>query len=562
MKKILIAITIFSMTFSACSLEKNPYDELSDKQLAELGASALDALTHGNYSRLKGKHGIEGWVDEAYRVMEYSGDNLSLSGTTSDPLFYYYTYNSITTGHRKNRIWENGYRAIVGCNAVIEQIEEGESEELDQLAGENYYLRALVFFQTGNIFGRPYNQGASNLSIPLKISTDAEDTPPRSTVGDVYEQVIKDLLKAEELMNIDGKAPVYASKEAAQALLARVYLYMEDYTNAELYAEKVIASGKFTLLSNSELKVMNTLTPSQNSEAIFSFEVKEGADYTQGWEPWYSCGAMYMVADGKGWGEMYPSSSFRNFINQHPEDARNSYILPVYELDEDGNQVPWVMWTEEQVNTSSGNTDYVYETRIIDESNGTIVFTDDDGTEYTVSEETEGDKTLYFFTNADSEKQYVEKGFQLEKRNGFPKWYINKISKQGGISHMWSPNVSRLSEMYLIKAESYAERGMDGDALNEVNVIRERAGIPTYDVVPAGKTALDIVMEERRLEFAFEGHRKLDVFRKGRTLDRHYPGTHLWGANPLYEIPASHDRVVEFIPEKQIVLQPSLVQNP
>jgi len=104
---------------------------------------------------------------------------------------------------------------------------------------------------------------------------------------------------------------------------------------------------------------------------------------------------------------------------------------------------------------------------------------------------------------------------------------------------------------------------MDQKALDEINVIRNRAGIPSYTLanIPSGKTILDIVLEERRLELAFEGHRKFDVFRNGRTMDRRYPGGHLWGANPLYQIPATSNRVVEYLPEKQIILQPGLIQN-
>src|SRR5690606_31504312 len=133
---------------------------------------------------------------------------------------------------------------IVGANRVIESLEEGSSAEEDQVIGENYYIRALVFFQMGNIFGRPYNQGTSNLSIPLKLTSDITDLPDRNTVGEVYDQVIADLLKAESLMSLN-KGPSFASREAAQALLSRVYLYMGENAKAIEYADKVINSGSY-----------------------------------------------------------------------------------------------------------------------------------------------------------------------------------------------------------------------------------------------------------------------------------------------------------------------------
>ena len=98
-------------------------------------------------------------------------------------------------------------------------------------------------------------------------------------------------------------------------------------------------------------------------------------------------------------------------------------------------------------------------------------------------------------------------------------------------------------------------------ALDDINIIRQRAGIPIYTSVPDGKTALEIVLEERQLELAFEAHRRYDIFRNGLTLDRRYPGTHDRG-NALLTIPANHARVVDFIPEEQILAQPNLEQNP
>jgi len=100
--------------------------------------------------------------------------------------------------------------------------------------------------------------------------------------------------------------------------------------------------------------------------------------------------------------------------------------------------------------------------------------------------------------------------------------------------------------------------------MENVNVIRERAGVPTYESAadfPQGKDLLDVVLDERRLEFAFEGHRKFDVFRNNDTMDRRYPGTHLTGSNPYYEVLPTDDRVIEYIPESQINAQPSLIQN-
>jgi len=61
---------------------------------------------------------------------------------------------------------------------------------------------------------------------------------------------------------------------------------------------------------------------------------------------------------------------------------------------------------------------------------------------------------------------------------------------------------------------------------------------------------------------AFEAQRKYDIFRNKLDLNRNYPGTHLNGNNPFYTVPYTNNRIIEYIPEQQIQIQPNLVQNP
>ncbi|WP_074408444.1 MULTISPECIES: RagB/SusD family nutrient uptake outer membrane protein [Aquimarina] len=550
MKKLIILLPVIAFILHSCELEKNPYEQISVDELFS-DPESIETATIGNYALLKGDKGFDGWVDDLHRISEYAGDNVSLSGGTTDHLFFLYNYQSIKTNSRVERFWRNSYKIVVGCNVIIEKIIEGESPETDQLLGENYYLRALTYFQMGNVFGRPYNQGASNLSVPLKLTSNITDRPDRHTVEQVYAQVIKDLEKAESLMTVN-KGASFASKEAAQALLSRVYLYKEDNIRAEEYADKVIASGNYSLLSTDQFSKMNTLIPDQNQEAIFAVTLSSATDLLGGFDDWFTIGSFYANVEGKGWGEMYASRTYLDLIDKNPNDARKSFIEPQPEKDGDQNEIPAVYWV---------NDEYKYEFRNTTESGGITTF-EDNGNTYTVESEIVDGKTIYYF-NGTGGRQDVIKGVDLKKRNGHPKFYILKASLQENDIHLWSPMVSRLSEMYLNKAESLAKRGVDQLALDNINIIRERAGIPTYTLanIPTGKTILDVVLEERRLELAYEGHRRYDVYRNGRTMNRKYPGTHLNGTNAFLEIPSTHPRVVEFIPEQQIILQPSLIQN-
>ena len=550
MKNIIFTLMILvAVVFSSCELDRSPFTEISADELFE-DPGAAQSATLGNYLFLKGDKGYDGWSDDLHRISEYGGDNVMISGGTTDPLFFFYNYQRNPNNSRNNRFWSNSFKAIVGTNRVIESLNEGETEEQDQVIGENYYIRALVFFQMGNVFGRPYNQGTENLSIPLKLTSDIEDLPDRNTVGEVYDQVIKDLKKAESLMTIN-KGPSFASKEAAQALLSRVYLYMEDNQNAIDYADDVLDSGTYSLLSSSRFSVMNTLAPSENEEAIFSITLTKGIDIP-GTEDWFTIGSFYANIDGVGWGEMYASQTYLDLINDNPSDLRKSFIEPQYTEDSNGQKTPSVYWVNDQ---------YEYQFRDVTESSGTLTI-EESGNTYTIESEMINGSTQYYFNGPDG-RQDVTYDYDMDKRNGYPKFFILKASQQENDLHLWSPTVSRLAEMYLNKAEAMAKEGMDQQALDNINILRERANVPPYTLssLPAGKSVLDVVLEERRLELAFEGHRKFDVYRNARTMDRRYPGSHLNNSNPFFEIQPTNNVIIEYIPEQQILIQPSLIQN-
>lgn len=549
MKKILIPILIISLT--ACNIDRSPYDSKeSDVVLAD--ATGLQTITLGNYALLKGDADGGGFYNNLYRISEYGGDNVDISGTTSDSFFYYYNYKSIKNNARTNTIWNSGYKAIIGCNRLISKIAEGKDTETDQLIGENYFLRAYVYFSMVNVFGRPYNQGTGNPGVPLKLSDDVNDLPARATVGEVYNQVLSDLLKAEKLITLD-KGNKYASKEAAQALLSRVYLYMENNDKAIEYADKVINSGKYTLLPKAELSAYATKTPETNTETIFAFKYNKDGDYSDGWS---TIGSMYATIQNVGWGEMYASSTYLDLINQNPQDVRLKFISPKYS----SPVVPVAYWVQKGT-SSSGAATYNYQFQKTFQQNGNTYFTMNN-INYQVLSEAAPTKTNYYFVNANGGKTYVYLDNDMDKRNGYPKFYVLKCSLQEGVPQLWSPVIIRLAELYLNRAEAYAKKGNTTSALADINIIRTRAGIPVYNSVPAGQTILDIVLQERRLEMAFEGHRRYDVFRNKLDLDRQYPGTHLSGSNAFYTVPYTHNRVVEYIPEQQIQIQPNLVQNP
>ncbi|MBE0651588.1 MAG: RagB/SusD family nutrient uptake outer membrane protein [Bacteroidales bacterium] len=163
-------------------------------------------------------------------------------------------------------------------------------------------------------------------------------------------------------------------------------------------------------------------------------------------------------------------------------------------------------------------------------------------------------------------------------KNGIQTFYITKFSFQDGFPDLSSPVMFRLSEMYLNRAESYAHLGKTAEALADVNMIRQNRGLgdALYTDVPSGETILDVVLNERRIELAFEGHRIFDLLRNHLDIVRDYWGYHITNLNaadinlsnppsmstPNVTIPWNSTKVQYYIPVDEILTNPLCTQNP
>jgi hypothetical protein len=122
-------------------------------------------------------------------------------------------------------------------------------------------------------------------------------------------------------------------------------------------------------------------------------------------------------------------------------------------------------------------------------------------------------------------------------KNGVNMFYISKFSGQNGSPTLSSPVMFRLAEIYLNRAEAYAKKADVANAVADLNtllenrlIVPEGENIDDYLYDEASITSgeiLDVVLKERRIELAFEGHRIFDLLRNGKDIVRNYWGFHL-----------------------------------
>ncbi len=565
MKKIL-TILLAAASLTACDLERLPYGSMAAEQITGNPSESLDALMNGMYAQLKT------WSDPMHRCGEYAGDNMMIRGTSSDKFFEFISYTRTPDNGRLQTFWDYGYKAVAQASNIIDMIDEGQNSEIDSQLGECYYVRGMLYFYFVRAYGRPFYQAPEkNLGVPIVNGTPDDimgemHLPDRATVKESYEQAISDLKKAESMITVN-KGPIFASKTAAQALLSRVYLYMSGtYENpnreyAQLaveYADKVINSGEYSLLPRDQFMVYNTFVPENNPEAIFV--IKRIASEFSGDDHYYGIGGMYANIGGMGWGEMFASAKYIDLLNEtgrndwRPDhykivDARAAFIEPTYT---DDHQEVFRFVYE----ASAENLQYAqFE---VTRNGSTVTCKDTEGQSYTLAP-INAEQETYSINYKDGKTYTGVLDYFISLNKGYPQFYIVKCSREGEDSHLHSPVISRLGEIYLNRAEAYAKLGNYSAALADLNTIRGRSILngeyPSLDASNAG----DRIDKERQLELAYQAERSYDVFRNGKPLTRHYPGPHY----QFQDIPATDYRVTYYIPQNAINAYPgTLTQNP
>ncbi len=486
MKKIIYIISILTLTFHSCedALEVEQLVSVSNSNYFETPEDAQTALV-GCYDGLQ-----KVWhAGVAFPVASVVAADLTFGGTGAADAMNYRMMDehdlSVAPGEDPfTQTWKDYYRGIFRCNTLImnlDNVDFGDDTEMrNDIEAQAKFLRAYMYFDLVRMFGR----------VPLLEEPSVENLP-QSDPDETYELIANDLLFAIEngsdtpYGGIADTDHGYAHKWAAEALLARVFLYYTGYygqtdllgmvssADALGYVEDIITDGGFSLVPSFHdlWPAASTYAAAQrgdsisaatyagetNSEVVFAIKYT----YTSDWNG-NADGNHWLVMNGlrnQSWGQ-YGYGNGWGACTVLPE------VYSTWDDADDRKTASIMAIAEEGIDFQQIN----------------------DVREYT------GYFTKKYTPTANAAGQSIAQDIL------------------GGVSFMISQFQDYFSIRYSDVLLMAAELGSP-NALTYLNAVQARSNATLSTSVTK-----DILFEERRLEFAFEGHRYWDLLRYDNTL--------------------------------------------
>jgi starch-binding outer membrane protein, SusD/RagB family len=456
-----------------------PVNTVNEDNVYQTDANAIAVLS-GIYVNLSLEDSKLGSAGNGPTLLNFlpglSADELTLSGSNRQDFIAYYKNALSTQAVGDVGFWSRTYFYIYSSNAAIIGLTKSQSlspSVKNQLLGEAYFIRAFCYFYLVNLYG----------DVPIETSVDYKINAVlhRSKVSEVYAMIKSDLIKAQSLLNENfldytllktSSERIRPNKGAATALLARTYLYLKEWSNAENESSKLIENNSLYSLDD-----LANVFLKNSQETIWALQpVGTGQASNTG------SGRLYVLSNAGVNGGTYPV-------------YLSNLLLEKFE-DNDPRLATWTSFV-----TVAG--------------------------------------VQYYFAN---------------------KYKVGNVAAPT----TEYPIVFRLAEQYLIRAESRAMQNNISGAIDDLNIIRERArGSQADTILPDLPSTLNqeqtenAILHERQIELFTEwGHRWLDIKRNDTVNSVMSVITQLKGgiwksSQALYPIPSS-----------EIVKNPNLIQNP
>ena len=438
---------------------ENYFNSKSDYELALIGA----------YDLLQGTF-LVNWIGEIASDNSIAGGE-SVTDTEGLHDIDNMTHNAVNNELRNIFRWN--YAGIARVNYIMEYKDKIDFEGKEQIIGEARFLRAYYYFELVKFFGDV------PLIVDQRLGTEEVTQTERTPKAQVYAQIESDLNYAVEHLEWSNPIKGRAEKGAALALLGKVYLYQNKFSQAATALSRVINEGGYSLVPdyNDLWYVINE----GNSETVFDVEYSglEGGSYE-----------CLICLEGNAAPGFH---GIRQYNGPEYGDG-NSYNMPTAEL---------------------------YNSFDANDPRKDITVLDLDA--FIAAQPNPGSIT-YAIGGGGHTGYYNNK-------------YIKRLNELGlPDNDLTSPlnyKVIRYADVLLMAAEAYNRSNNDGLALQYLNEVRARVNMPA--ISSSGTQLTEDIWKERRYELSCEGLRFFDLVRTGQAAQ--YINGFQTGKNELFPIP-------------------------
>ena len=282
MKKTIYTIAA-ALALTACSgfLEEYSQDEIRPKKVSD-----YSELINGEiYKKTNEGANHASWLDVMTDDVEDLFSRPGIFGNNDSRAAYYgyYTWQAAPEYSYTNTITADGawafyYHQILTVNMILDSIDEAEGDNAARqtVIGEALAARAYAYFMLVNIYGEPYDPAtaSSALGVPINTLVGAENRNfHRASVAEIYDIIVTDLQEAIKNLNAGGNVNKMWRWNAAAAklLLARTYLFMQDWDNAEKMATEVIEQTGGVLWNLNDKDASDYFFCANNPEVLFTY---------------------------------------------------------------------------------------------------------------------------------------------------------------------------------------------------------------------------------------------------------------------------------------------------
>ena len=451
----IVIVTIVSLTGCKKFLEKDLQGTLTQQSFPVSPGDALLA-TNATYQA------IRDWAYNSggYPIFDIMSDDARKGSNPNDGATIAGPYDSFThtpTQEGLASYWNSLYVGVKRANVVIEKIPAITMDEnlKTRYIAEARFIRGLIYFDFVRSWG----------GVPLVTTIEPPLKLQRASVDEVYTLIIQDLVYAADHLPLksgyQGIDLGRATKGAAQALLARVYLFRHDFINAEKYAMEVIDSKLYGL--EPIFIDANGVNGNNGIESVFEIGAIQ-ADNTGSGGNQYANTQGVRGTPNRGWGFNRPSIDLRNSFETGDPRYKGTVI------------------------------------NLGDSIDGVLIV--GDGQTPKITKYWNGSDSIVIEIQCYNRKVWVPGD--------------NTITQMGHHRRL-----IRYADVLLMASEALNENNKPGEALIYLNLVRQRAREGNSAILPDITTTnqselRDLIFNERRHELAMEGWRFWDLVRTGR----------------------------------------------